>query len=393
MFVLGIESTCDETACSVVKDGREILSNVVSSQVDLHKLYGGVYPELAARRHLDVLLPVIREALLLARISHKPFEKSTQPVHRSASESLLGNINPNIPSSPFCTPRQTFCASLPSLCKKYGLAEIKPNTLDLIAVAKGPGLIGPLLIGLNAAKALSLGWDIPFIGVNHVEAHLYAAMMPEPTPKLPALGIVLSGGHSFLVKITALGSYELLGTTVDDALGEAYDKVASLLGLPYPGGPALEALALQGDPTRYSFKAGRVKDHPLDFSFSGIKTSVLYTLKGQSCSKEDPITLSPQEYPHIAASFQEAVLNDIASKALQATSQFPCQAVYVGGGVSNNCRLRTLLTQKATPIPVIFPQKGLGLDNAAMIAGLGYHTYKKKGPSTFVLEPMTRIPL
>ena len=337
MLVLGIESTCDETACSVVKDGREILSNVVSSQVDLHKLYGGVYPELAARRHLDVLLPVIRESLLLA--------------------------------------------------------EIKPSTLDLIAVAKGPGLIGPLLIGLNAAKALSLGWNIPFIGVNHVEAHLYAAMMHEPEPKLPALGIVLSGGHSFLVKITNLGTYQLLGTTVDDALGEAYDKVASLLGLPYPGGPALETLALQGDPTRYPFKPGRVKGHPLDFSFSGIKTNVLYTLKGQSCSKEDPITLPPKEHPHIAASFQEAVLNDVASKALLAASQFPCQALYVGGGVSNNNRLRALLTARAAPIPVISPPKGLSLDNAAMIAGLGYHTYNKKGPSTFALEPMTRIPL
>lgn len=337
MFVLGIESTCDETACSVVKGGREILSNVVASQVDLHKLYGGVFPELAARRHLDVLLPVIREALFSA--------------------------------------------------------EIKPSQLDLIAVAKGPGLIGPLIIGLNAAKALSLGWNKPFVGVNHVEAHLFAALMHELSHKLPALGIVLSGGHSFLVKITTVGTYELLGTTVDDALGEAYDKVASLLGIPYPGGPALEFLAKTGDPTRYPFKAGRVKGHPLDFSFSGIKTNVLYTLKGQSCSKEDPVTLPEYERPHVAAGFQEAVLNDVVTKALLAASRFDCKAIYVGGGVSNNRRLRELLTLKAAPLPVIFPPQGLSLDNAAMIAGLGTYVYKKEGPSTLALEPMTRIPL
>lgn len=335
MFVIGIESTCDETACSIVKDGCEILSNVVSSQVDLHALYGGVYPELAARRHLDVLLPVIREALLQA--------------------------------------------------------ELSPSDLDLIAVARGPGLIGPLLIGLNAAKALALGWNLPYIGVNHVEAHLYAAMMHHPAPAFPALGLVLSGGHSFLVKITALGTYHLLGTTVDDALGEAYDKVASLLNLSYPGGPALEQLARTGDPTRYPFKPGCVKNHPLDFSFSGIKTNVLYTLKGQSCSKDAPITLPAAEYPHIAASFQEAVLHDVVHKAHQAATTFPCHALYVGGGVSNNRRLRTLLQD--LPFPIHFPPPGLSLDNAAMIAGLGYHTFKQEGPSPLELEPLPRIPL
>ncbi len=337
MFVLGLESTCDETAASVVRDGREILSNVISSQVDLHALYGGVYPELAARRHLDVILPVIREALLQA--------------------------------------------------------EIKPSDLDLIAVAKGPGLVGPLLIGLNAAKALSIGWKKPYVGVSHVEAHLYASMMHLEAPQLPALGVALSGGHSFLVKITELGSYELIGTTVDDALGEAYDKVAILLGLPYPGGPALEELAKSGDPSRYPFKAGRVKGHPLDFSFSGIKTNVLYTLKGQGASKNSPVVLSDEEKPHVAAGFQEAVLNDVTHKALLAAKQFDCQAIYVGGGVSNNRRLRELLTLKAQPLPVIFPPKGLSLDNAAMIAGLGLHVYNKEGPSPLELEPMPRIPL
>lgn len=336
MIVLGIESSCDETACAIVKDGREILSNVISSQIDLHREYGGVFPELACRRHIEILLPVIKEALLLA-----------------------------------------------------GVKEV-----DLIAVAKGPGLIGALLIGLNAAKGLSLGWNKPFIAVNHVEAHLYAAMMSHPEPTFPALGVVISGGHTFLVRILSLGVYELIGTTVDDAIGEAFDKVALMLGLSYPGGPAIEALARQGDPTRYAFKPGRVKEHPWDFSFSGLKTNVLYTVKGANASKNSPVLIAEEEKPHIAAAFQEAALGDIVNKTIRAAKEFPSSAVFLGGGVSNNQRLRALFQERCPELPVYWPPLGLSLDNAAMIAGLGYHNFLRQGHGDPLdLEPLPRIPL
>lgn len=231
MLVLGIESTCDETGASVVEDGRRILSNVVASSADIHERFGGVFPELACRRHIDAILPVIDEALRKAAVT--------------------------------------------------------PKEIDLIAVAKGPGLVGALLIGMNAAKGLSIAWEKPLIGVNHVEGHLYASMMELSDIPLPALGVVLSGGHTLLLKILDIGSYEPIGTTVDDAVGEAFDKVASLLGLPYPGGPHVERLAKTGNPKGCHFTPGNVKKNPLDFSFSGLKTAVLYTVKGQAAQKED----------------------------------------------------------------------------------------------------------
>ncbi|MBS0615519.1 MAG: tRNA (adenosine(37)-N6)-threonylcarbamoyltransferase complex transferase subunit TsaD [Verrucomicrobia bacterium] len=334
MNVLGIESTCDETAASVVVAGKKILSNVTASQADLHARYGGVFPEMAARRHADAMIPVIEEAL---------------------AESGL--------SSP-----------------------------DLIAVAKGPGLIGPLLLGLHAAKSLALAWKKPLIGVNHVEAHLYAAMM-EDDPILPALGVVISGGHTFLVKIEALGKYTMIGKTVDDAIGEAFDKVAVMLGLSYPGGPALEQLARQGNPLKYRFQPGKVKGRPWDFSFSGLKTNVLYRIKGQDSDKNAPCKVPEEEKPHIAAAFQEVALGDIVMRAIHAAKEFECKAIYIGGGVSQNGRLRALFEEKNTTIPVIFPPRGLSVDNAAMIAGLGYHVFLRQGADLLDLEPQTRIPL
>lgn len=336
MLVLGIETTCDETACSIVQDGKEILSNVIASQTDLHAQYGGVFPELACRKHIDTLIPVIEEAIVQAGIGKR--------------------------------------------------------AIDLVAVAKGPGLIGALLIGLNAAKALSLAWKKPFVGVNHVEAHLYAAMMGGKEPLYPSLGVVISGGHTFLVRILEIGKYEMIGQTVDDAIGEAFDKVAVMLGLPYPGGPAIEMLAKKGDPSRYFFKPGRVKEKPWDFSFSGLKTNVLYTVKGQNQNKNAPSTITEAEKPHIAAAFQETALRDVVNKALLAAQTFDCQAIYLGGGVSNNGRLRELF--KLSPIPVFWPPQGLSLDNAAMIAGLGYHLFQKQGHGDGLdLEPMARIQL
>lgn len=323
MLTLGIESTCDETAAAIVKDGRHILSNVVASSADIHQRYGGVFPELACRRHIDALIPVVDEALQKAGVT--------------------------------------------------------PQELDLIAVAKGPGLVGALLIGMNGAKALSIAWNKPFIGVNHVEAHLYASMMPLETPPFPALGIVLSGGHTLLLKILGLGQYEPISTTVDDAIGEAFDKVATLLGLPYPGGPHVEELAKSGK-ANYPFSSGKVKRSPLDFSFSGLKTSVLYAMKGE-VNKAD-----------IAASFQETALRDVVNKAEKALLTFPATAIYFGGGVCNNQRLRELFIEKFPNLPLFWPPRNLSTDNAAMIAGLG--SKKFSGISDPLdLEVQTRIPL
>jgi N6-L-threonylcarbamoyladenine synthase len=317
MLVLGIETTCDETACAIVRDGQEILSNVIASQTDLHAQYGGVFPELACRRHIDTIIPVLKE----------------------------------------------------------GMGQSK---VGLIAVAKGPGLVGALLIGLNTAKALSLAWDCPFVGVNHVEAHLYAAMMGKEID-FPALGIVISGGHTFMARILELGVYEMIGKTADDAVGEAFDKVAVMLGLSYPGGPAVEMLARSGDPKRYTFKAGHVKERPWDFSFSGLKTNVLYTLRDTPIQEEDK--------PHVAAAFQEAALGNIVEKSLKAAEAFECKTILVGGGVSCNQRLRALFQEKSS-LPVVFPAPGLSTDNAAMIAGLGYHVYQRQGGDRLDLEPL-----
>ncbi len=326
MLVLGIETTCDETACAIVRDGREILSNVVFSQIEIHDHFGGVVPELACRRHIEVLIPVIDQAL------HE--------------------------------------------------AQFKLPDIDLFAVAHGPGLIGALLIGLNAAKTFSLCMGKPFIGINHVEAHLYAALMSNPAVKFPCLGIVLSGGHTNLILMHELGQYELLGQTVDDAVGEAFDKAAKIMGLPYPGGPYIEALAANGDPFSYSLKAGTVKGSPLDFSFSGLKTAVLYNYDATS------------DKSNLAASFQQAAFTDIIKKTLIAAEKYACKTLVFGGGVTNNKMLRKMFAEKGSRYQQLWPTMGLSLDNAAMIAGLGYHKFKKNGGGdAFDLEAATRMKL
>lgn len=323
MLVLGIETTCDETACAVVKDGREILSNVVSSQIDIHKEFGGVVPELACRRHVDTLVPVIDQAL--------------QEAH----------------------------------CKL--------EDIDLFSVAYGPGLIGALLIGLNAAKTLAMCANKPFIGVNHVEAHLYAALMSNPEVDFPCIGVVLSGGHTNLIYMHGIGNYELIGKTVDDAIGEAFDKTAKILGLPYPGGPAIEALAEQGNPDRLRLRAGKVKKRPFDFSFSGLKTGVLYTYK-----------LAPH-IADVALAFQRAAFTDVLHKTLWAADEFKCRTLVFGGGVTNNKALRAMFAEN-DKYRQLWPTLGLSLDNAAMIAGLGYYKYKQNGVGdSLELEAVTSI--
>ena len=334
MLVLGIETSCDETACAIVKEGKEILSNVIESQSELHRPFGGVFPEIACRKHVDSLLPVIQEALKRASVTKE--------------------------------------------------------AIDLIAVTQGPGLIGALLIGLNTAKALSLAWDIPFVGVNHVEAHLYAAMMQETQIPFPALGLVISGGHTLMVKMSDPCTYEPLGTTHDDAIGEAFDKVASLLGLPYPGGPAIEQLAKKGRSGRFHFQSGKVKGRPFDFSFSGLKTNVRYATKGMYAPKEAPLLIQEEEKADVALSFQETALTDIVCKSLAAAAAFDCQSLLCGGGVVSNQRLKELFQLKnSAHLPLFFPHPAFTTDNAAMIAGLGFHIFAKKGRSSLDLEPFT----
>ncbi len=320
MKILGIETSCDETAVAIVEDGVNILINLIASQAKVHQQFGGVYPEVASRHHIDQLIPLVEQA-------------------------------------------------------------VEGHEIDLIAVANGPGLMGALLMGVVGAKTLAYGWSKPLVGVNHVEAHLYSAMMDEE-PRFPALGIVASGGHTFLAKMTSICDYEILGTTVDDAVGEAFDKVAALLGFPYPGGPHIEKLALHGDADKYPFRAGQVKGRPIYFSFSGLKTNVLYTLKGANCDKRAPSIIADEEKKHIAASFQDAALEDIVNKALKAAITFDCQAIYCGGGVTQNQRLRELFEK--SPYPVFYPGEGLSVDNGAMIAGLGFHLYQRKNFSNEV---------
>lgn len=332
MLILGIESTCDETACAIVENGRNILSNIVSSQIDLHKEFGGVVPELACRRHVDVMLPILDQALTEANKSLKD--------------------------------------------------------IDAIAVARGPGLIGALLLGLQTAKTLSFALNKPLIGINHIEAHLYAAIMSHDQKiTYPALGVVLSGGHTALVLIKDIGHYHLIGQTIDDAIGEAFDKVAKMLNLPYPGGPQIEQLAKKGNPQKFALKPGRVKNRPFDFSFSGLKTSVLYNAFGQNVTQRRP--LSEQEMCDVAASFQAAALKDIFDKTLLAAKEQGCHTIIFGGGVTNNDTLRQMFNN--SNYNYLWPSKGLSLDNAAMIAGLGYHKFLAGEIANLSLEAATSI--
>jgi N6-L-threonylcarbamoyladenine synthase len=331
VIVLGIESTCDETACAVVKDGKQILSNVIFSQASIHASYGGVFPEVASRAHMEKLTQAIDEALKQA--------------------------------------------------------QINKEQIDLIAVAKAPGLVGGLLLGIEAAKGLSLALNKPFIGVNHVEAHLYAAMMQEENNTFPSLGVVLSGGHTLLVKIEKMGSYEILGTTIDDALGEAFDKLAIMLGLTYPGGALIEALAKNGDGKRFKLTSGKVQDKPLHFSYSGLKTACRTLIEKQP-------QLDDTFKQDLAASFQEVVFSDLVKKIKKACHDFGLKKVYLGGGVICNMTLRDRLLHELKEISFIFAPKSLCLDNGAMIAGLGFDRFKlqNKGDELDLL-PQTRTPI
>ena len=314
--ILGIETSCDETAAAVVAGGRDVLSSVVSSQIDLHARFGGVVPEIASRAHVDLIVPVVAEAMLHAGVE-----------------------GPDVAA---------------------------------VACTVGPGLIGSLLVGVSHAKALALVWGVPFVGVNHLEGHLYASFLEEPDLELPAVVLLVSGGHTLLILMEAPGRYRLLGGTIDDAAGEAFDKVARFLGLGYPGGPAIDRLSMEGDPHAVDFPRG-LKGEGFDFSFSGLKTSVItYVRKHPELDVAD-----------VAASFQEAVVDVLVTKARAAAKETGAKAICLAGGVAANSSLRerTLDACIADGLHAYLPSRAMCTDNAAMIAAAGWHRLQSDGPT------------
>lgn len=334
MIILGIETSCDETAASVVKYGREILSSVVASQDDLHGKYGGVVPELASRRHVEVIDEIVSRAVKEAGVSF--------------------------------------------------------SELDLIAVTQGPGLSGSLIIGISFAHALSFRYNIPVLGINHLEGHLMSALIDKPSIRYPVMGLIVSGGHTILVKMDDFNNYTVVGQTLDDAAGEAFDKVAMMMGLGYPGGPLVSALAKKGNPHAIKFPRSMLKSTGFDFSFSGLKTAVLYRLKSES----HPIPLARQA--DIAASFEEAVIEVLVKKTVRCARHFKSPTITVGGGVARNSLLRTRLERagKDYGLDVVLPQPSLCTDNAVMIASLGYyHRHRAHGSLDYHIEPCPNMPL
>jgi N6-L-threonylcarbamoyladenine synthase len=324
MKILAIETSCDETSAAVVADGKEVLSNIVASQVEFHKKYGGIVPEIASRKHIEVINPIIQEAL----------EK----------------------------------------------AKTKFKDLDAVAVTHGPGLVGSLLTGICAAKAIAYSLKIPLIGVNHLEAHLYANFLTAK-PKFPFICLIVSGGHTMLVLVKDHGEYQLLGRTRDDAAGEAFDKVARFLKLGYPGGPIIDKLAKEGNPDAVKFTRPMLSQG-FDFSFSGIKTAVVnYVNRNPKFVMRD-----------IIASFQQAVVDVLVEKSIRAAKEFNCNTIALAGGVAANSKLRSDLQAKAK-VKVIVPPHVYCTDNAAMVGCAGYYHLKKKNVSDLKLEAVASLRL
>jgi N6-L-threonylcarbamoyladenine synthase len=326
MLVLGIETSCDETAISVVENGKRILSNVVASSLHLHKEYGGVVPELATRHHVELISYVLGGALRRAKI--------------------------------------------------------KLEDIGLVACVHGPGLVGALLIGMSLAKALSLSLNVPLIGINHLQAHVYAALMNNRRIQFPFAGMVVSGGHTNLFYVKDFLDWQMLGRTRDDAAGEAYDKVAKILDLGYPGGPVIEKMARTAGADKIRFPRSYLEKDSLDFSFSGLKTAVLYYVKKQ----QSPV--NRYQLGNIAAGFQEAVVDVLANRAVNACLLKKVKRFAIGGGVIQNRRLRKVVSErlKWQGIGVSLPEVELCQDNAAMVAGLGYQLYRRGIVSDLNLE-------
>ncbi len=333
--ILAIETSCDETAAAVVEDGRRVLSNAVASQIEIHARYGGVFPEVASRQHILAMLPVAEQALREAHLS--------------------------------------------------------PEEVDAIAVTRGPGLPGSLAVGINFAKGLALATGKPLLGINHLEGHIYAAWLHEadetapPPPEFPLVALLVSGGHTELIFMEDHLRYRRLGSTRDDAAGEAFDKVARLLGLSYPGGPAIQKAAAEGDPAAFAFTRPWLKD-TWDFSFSGLKTAVLRAVR------EIEAAGRPLPVAHLAASFQATVADVLVGKTLKAAEAFDVRSIVVAGGVSANRLLRERITAEA-PVPVHIPPLRYCTDNAAMIAAAAYRRLAadETTPLDFDLKPRWEV--
>lgn len=366
MKILAIETSCDETAISVLEcehDAVRILAHEINSQIEIHKEYGGVFPSIAKREHSQNCVPVLDEALSKANLPCEHFE---------VSENIENEIKSTLEREP-----ALFELLIPFL-KKYGKPEI-----DAIAVTEGPGLEPALWVGISFAKALSLVWNIPIVPVNHMEGHIISAMLEHAdsetakieTLEFPAISLLVSGGHTELIKINEIGNYETIGRTRDDAVGEAFDKVARLLGFPYPGGPEISKLAEEAEARKLessAFKLPRPMLHSqdLDFSFSGIKTAVLYMIQ------KIP-ELTPEIKIMIAKEFEDAVVEVLVSKTKKALEQNNAHTLIVGGGVIANKKLRNTLTQALPDIRVYIPDMKLTTDNATMIGVAGYLKIKR----------------
>jgi N6-L-threonylcarbamoyladenine synthase len=333
--ILAIETSCDETACAIIENGRALLASTVASQMDIHARYGGVFPEVASRQHVLSITPVVEQTLSQAHLT---------------------------------------------------LAEV-----DAIAVTQGPGLAGSLVVGVNMAKGLALGSGLPLVGVNHLEGHLYSAWVYNsdeiftPEPQFPLMALLVSGGHTELNLMTDHLTYQRLGSTLDDAAGEAFDKVARLLGLGYPGGPAVQTAAEEGSPTRFNFPRAWLEG-TYNFSFSGLKTAVLYEVRElQKRSSSLPVA-------DLAASFQNAVIEVLFKKTMQAAREFDAKEILVAGGVSANRPLRQIFKSQ-TEFPVHIPPLSLCTDNAAMIAAAGYYRFALGHVSELDIDVMPTWPL
>lgn len=324
MLILGIESSCDETAAAVVRNGNEILSSVISSQIEMHKPFGGVVPELASREHLKKIDPVVKRAMEEAGISFKE--------------------------------------------------------IDAVAVTQGPGLIGSLLVGVCYAKALAFGLGVPFVGVNHIEGHVYSVAFENPSVEYPSLALIVSGGHTNLFYVPEAGRYKVVSRTRDDAAGEAFDKVAKMLGLGYPGGPVIESIAREGDPAAVTFTQPKISDGRPDFSFSGLKTAVARYVRENNIQPLGLDEVPGQAIKDLAASFQASVVKALTGTMEKLAIELEPKTLIVAGGVACNLALQEAAKGVANRvgIPVYFPSKHLSTDNAAMIAAAG-HFYIKQG--------------
>lgn len=315
LLTLAIETSCDETSCAIVKDGREVLSNIISSQIDIHRKFGGVVPEIASRKHIESINNIIQEALDEANVRFKD--------------------------------------------------------IDLIGVTRGPGLVGALLVGISAAKSLAFGLDIPIVGVNHIEGHICANYIQHKDLEPPFTCLVVSGGHSYLLQANGYNDYELIGRTRDDAAGEAFDKVARSLGLPYPGGPFIDKLAKEGNPQAIAFPRVFLENSSYDFSFSGLKTSVLNYIHNME-QKGEEINI-----PDVAASFQQAVMDVLVEKTFRLAKSKDSKKIVLAGGVASNSSLRNLMEKRGLEenISIYYPNSILCTDNAAMIGSAAYFNF------------------